>query len=1194
MMTWFRAFVIAQVPKFDFNSRGLSLKALFITAVFAGFCSLASNAQSESNLRSVRVVVSDDTITLDTSMIAPGSLQVEGLPRESVYVDYVNARIFFIQKPASDSVTVTYRIMYDGFLRIQRHKDPKLRMLYQTENPFSYVPEKEKLLYSEDNLNTVGNISRGIGFGNRQDVVVNSNLNLRISGTINNKVDVLAAVSDQNNPIQPEGNTQQLQDFDRVFIRLSHDSTALTVGDFPMQRPAGSYFMNYNKRSRGLQFQHIMPYGKGTVRLAAEGAVSRGRFARNTFQGLEGNQGPYRLAGNNGEVFIIVISGTEKIYLDGELMLRGEQNDYVIDYNSGEITFTPNRLITRYSRIVVEFQYSDRNYARSVVRFGGAYDLGNWSFHANYFTEQDNKNQPFQQSLDGFDSLSNRSAGEVLAEAGDVKQAYIQRVVSTTTFNPSRIMYIRKDTLSTTIYVYAGGPDADSVFYEVSFSYVGSGKGNYRQKLSNANGKVFEFVAPVAGIPQGDYEPVEVLITPGRHQMTTFGGKYRFSKRSFIDFELVTTVNDINTFSDLDSKDDRGFGATIRYSGSHLPEKSKWQLESDISYEFIDKNFVYVERYRDVEFDRSWNRRIENPDNLLLATYNENIVRTVFRIIREKKSGLEYGFTLYDRAGLSTGFQHTGRLFYRDKRNDVLIKIEELRTGTPQVVSSGSEDSSGIQILDNRFLGYLAAYKRTFRWAELGGQFASELSSYQLELSDSLMPASYRFTSYEAFIKNNDSMRLQYRLGYTERSDYQPDDNAFKLYTVGRDMDFLTAWRGTNNGEFRLTTIYRQLEFMDTSSQLKPENTLQGRLEVNFYALKKVVRSQFFYQLGTGQEQRREFTYIRVGDGNGTFIWNDYDSNGVQGLNEFEMASELDAGRANFIRQFLPTQSFIKSYSNQFNHSIRVSPAVVWRNGKSGIKRFLSRFSDLNTVRIEKKVTENDYRTFLNPFTSEVNDTSLVSTTTAIRNALFFNQSDPRFGFDLNYLQSTSKIYLVSGFDSRDNLEYGVKGRWNVTRSWSLITEATNGNRTYTSEFMTDRSFDYEYYTVEPRIVYQYRQKARISLIYLHSEAKNAVILGGEKAVKDDLSVELRWNSVNQGNIRSSLGYVYIDYNGDPSKPLTYELLQGLQNGTNFKWLVQAEYRFPNNIQILMNYDGRKSENSDFIHIGRFQVRYLF
>jgi len=65
-------------------------------------------------------------------------------------------------------------------------------------------------------------------------------------------------------------------------------------------------------------------------------------------------------------------------------------------------------------------------------------------------------------------------------------------------------------------------------------------------------------------------------------------------------------------------------------------------------------------------------------------------------------------------------------------------------------------------------------------------------------------------------------------------------------------------------------------------------------------------------------------------------------------------------------------------------------------------------------------------------------------------------------------------------------------------------------------------------------------------------------------------------------------------YDGTTNSAVGFEMLQGLKPGINYIWEISYQRLISKNLQLSINYNGRKSENSSTIHSGGMELRALF
>jgi hypothetical protein len=1091
-------------------------------------------------------------------------------------VDHVNATLAWKIKPSVDTVLITYRVFpYKLNAVTKRFNYDSVRFNFLIE-PSVFNDKKVDKLFDFGTINLTGSIGRGISFGNSQDAVVNSSLNLQLNGFIGDSLELTAAISDNNLPIQPEGNTQDLRDFDRVFMQVKKKTWQINLGDIDI-RQSQNYFLNFYKRLQGASFQTDNRIGKKVYNSALlSGAIAKGNFTSNIITPLEGNQGPYRLYGPNNELYFTILASTERVFLDGELLKRGEDEDYIINYNTAELTFTPKRMITKDSRINVEFEFAVRNYLNSLIYANDEININNkLKLSISAYSNADAKNSSINQTLDA-------KQKQFLSALGDQLDSARYQNAQRDTFSVSKILYKKIDTVyingRDSIYVYSTSK-AD-VLYNLSFLNVGPGKGNYTIVEGNANGRVFKWVQPdINNVPQGEWEPVILLIAPKKHQVISAVAEYLISPKSSIKTELAVSNYDVNTFSAKDKSNDKGVAAKFQFLNENKvfrSSKAGWTLQTRVGYEFVQDKFKPLERLRNVEFNRDWSLSFEAP----AAT--EHIVDASLQLIDKSNNRIKYNVTNYrrndDYNGLRQLFVHY--MVVKGVKISDHINVTNINSNT----QNGTFIRPSIDV---------SKQLSKFKNLQLGFNYSSENNQLTNKIFDTLTPLSFAFNIWQVYVKSDDSKPNRWGITYFKRINKLPVKKELITSDKSNNVTLFTELLKNDRHQFKLNLTYRDLDVVNSFlvANLKSDKSILGRLEYTVNEWKGFLAGSFLYEVGSGQEQKREYTYIEVPAGQGDYTWNDYNSNGIPELNEFEIAIYQDQRR--YIRVFTPTNQYIKANYVQFNYSIELNPkALINTNSVKGLRKFLSRINTNSALQISKKDISGGTFQF-NPFGKRDNDTSLISLNSFLSNTFYFNRTNVKWGLDITHRKSNTKALLTYGFESRKLRDVTLKGRWNLSKS--ITTSVTNRfikNQLTTPKF-ANRNYLIDETSIEPSVSYIYGSKLRASLIYNYDEKQNQMG-AGEEAKNNSLSTELRYNVLSSGTLNGKFTFNNISFKGSPNTTVGYILLDGLLPGKNYIWNVQFTKRLAGNIEMNLEYEGRKPGSTKTIHSGRASLRALF
>ncbi len=1124
--------------------------------VIAFFVVFAAEAQIDSLQYRKQVFVVRDTIVFYKTSTNPHFFKItlkngRQIDRTQYKVDFGISKVylnkhFYEKNKSTDSLKIQYFLYPDFLTKTYHGLDPSIIITNDVKrHPISLDNQKKSLRGKPfSGLDTQGNIIRGVTIGNNQDAVLNSILDLKIEGKLSSKVFLRAQINDTNIPIQENGYSQDLKDIDRVFIEMEGPKWSIKAGDVFL-KDSSSHFMNFTKKVSGVAIEAHT----GKIHTKVSGALVRGRYTEYQFQGEEANQGPYKLNGTGGETYIFIISGSEKVFINGIRQSRGIDKDYILDYNTAEITFTPTKPITSNMRISVEFQYSDRNYTRFVTHETAQYIGEKWQMGISFFNESDLKSHPLQVSLTD-------SQIALLSQAGnDTEQLFVNNATETE-YEENKILYKLISINNTEVYEYS--TNSDDTLYRVGFTYVGNNQGDYRVAEYLAIGKKMEYI----GENNGDYKALSLLIAPSKQQLIVLNSQYNPNYKTAVSIEMAYSDKDQNLFSSIDN--DSNKAPAVKASWRQVlrdTTKSGWQLESKLNFDFLHHNFKSIERVYNIEFNRDW--------NILEKTGNQRLFDGELILSNAKKGKISYAFENLNFSDTYDGNRQSLGVTFNFNN----FKIQHLSS---YLSSKGS-------LLNTSFTRTNTAirYQKKKWWAATIFDF--ENNRQKDKQTENLNTFSFKFMDAKVLFGLGDTTAVFMELGAQFHKNDSLSEGVLKRVNNSNTFFIKSQLIKEKNANLKLYVNYHTIDYTAGNTT----ETLNSRLTYNQQLLNQFVVLQTDYQNSSGTIPQHDYTYVETEIGQGFYTWIDYNENGLQELDEFEIAQFTD--QANFLRIALPNITYLPTQEVRLQQNIQLNFSK-WGQ-KIGFKKILSHYYNRFNILAQNNKLRKGNLININPFDLENPD--IVNNQFIIRNSLIFNRGKADYTTTYNYTNSRQKI--VQSFGSQENTlaKHQLIFRHKIKENWQIGFSGVRLLNTINNETFSTRNYQIEEQSIAPNISYFFNKNHWIKTEFSVTKKENKI--GGLESL-DRQQITLNYQFSNKKQTRFSIEVKALKnhFFGDSFSAVSYQMLEGLQPDNNMTWSVLWSNKLNSFLYLNLNYNGRANAFSGTVHNGNIQLRANF
>ncbi|MEO0087970.1 MAG: hypothetical protein ABIK50_00055 [candidate division WOR-3 bacterium] len=366
-----------------------------------------------------------------------------------------------------------------------------------------------------------------LNYHNKEGINLNQQTNFSLNGNVD-EINFEGFFNGKEN--KEEG--LSVKEMDNSYLKMKTKSLSLTWGNQGKEIDF-SHFGRLSSQGIGASFFQTNLYET----LYFHYLTTPFKYEKIQFYGKDFIQGPYYLKKDKS---IKILPNSERVYLDGKLLKRGNNEDYLIDYEFGFISFTNRWIITSRNLIEIDFLYEEEIYEKDNYCLTLLTTRLPIKTNISYYWEKDkNKREFFDKEIKNY-----------LTKIGnDTAKAYI-----------NSFRYVGKNKgdyeKEGEIFFYVGENNGS---YLVNFTFVGESLGDYDyDNIKNC----YYYV----GKNKGKYLPYSKIDLPKENLFTSINLEIPINENLNIQVGGMVNKKDENIFSPYGDTNCYGYGTNFAFS----------------------------------------------------------------------------------------------------------------------------------------------------------------------------------------------------------------------------------------------------------------------------------------------------------------------------------------------------------------------------------------------------------------------------------------------------------------------------------------------------------------------------------------------------------------------------------------------------------------------------------------------------